>query len=171
MLSFPTPHLPAPSSSSAYRGSHESRRPGGTRVPLGKETKVIETRASSSLNPTHPPLFSPFSSPSSSSPGMEEYHTGWKEDTKLGIASDWLWPLRESQPLAQPPFSFFGVQNGVDLDAPPFAMVPSLSDSLAKPDPRSKACLNSSMSAAWFFLTSAYLGHSGSSSHSQARNL
>lgn len=43
LLSFGTSPLSAPSCSSTYRGSHESRGASGTRVPLGKRPGAYET--------------------------------------------------------------------------------------------------------------------------------
>lgn len=48
---FGTSQFPAPSYSSAYRGSHESGRASRTGVPLGKEARGTETGALSSLYP------------------------------------------------------------------------------------------------------------------------
>lgn len=65
------------------------------------------------------PLFSP--SPAIS--GWKECHGRQREDSKPGLASDWLYTLSESQPSLNLDFPFW-VQKGVGLDALPFAMPP-----------------------------------------------
>ena len=145
-----TSQLPAPPCSSAYRGSHESGWASNTGVSLGKESRGIETGALSSLYPTHSPMFSPFSSSSPAVPGWREVLWG------RGKTPSWTQPLTGCGPCMSPPllsgpqFSFFWVQNRVDLEALSFAVAPSLSDAPAKSDPRGQPGLNPSMSATGF---------------------
>lgn len=76
LLRFGTSQFPAPSYSSAYRGSHESGRASRTGVPLGKEARGTETGALSSLYPLIHHCLPLSSAPPPALPGWRVCHVG-----------------------------------------------------------------------------------------------
>lgn len=101
--SLGTSQFPAPPCSSAYRGSHKSRRASRTGVPLGKETGGMETGALSSLHPLVHHCLPLFSAPPPALPGWRICHMGL--GLRLGCA-----PRVESWPLSEPVFLLLGTE-------------------------------------------------------------
>lgn len=64
---------------------------------------------------THFPLSSLSAAPPLAIPGWRECHGRQREESKLGLVSDWLWTLSESQPSLSPDFSSFGYRRGLTL--------------------------------------------------------